>query len=61
MDDPIRGKVAKVLNSREVAINLGSEQGVRPGMYFASSPGMKTSWTPTRKNRWVPSNARKSG
>ena len=34
MDDPIRGKVAKVLNAREVAINLGSEQGVRPGMYF---------------------------
>lgn len=34
MDDPIRGKVARVLNSREVAINLGSEQGVRPGMYF---------------------------
>lgn len=34
MDDPIRGKVAKVLNSREIAINLGSEQGVRPGMYF---------------------------
>ena len=34
MDDPIRGKIARVLNSREVAINLGSEQGVRPGMYF---------------------------
>ena len=34
MDDPIRGKVARVFNSREVAINLGSEQGVRPGMYF---------------------------
>ena len=34
MDDPIRGKVAKILNAREVAINLGSEQGVRPGMYF---------------------------
>lgn len=34
MDDPIRGKVARVLNAREVAINLGSEQGVRPGMYF---------------------------
>ena len=34
MDDPIRGKVARDLNSREVAINLGSEQGVRPGMYF---------------------------
>ena len=34
MDDPIRGKVARVLNSREVAINLGSEQGVRPSMYF---------------------------
>jgi len=34
MDDPIRGKVARVLNAREVAINLGSVQGVRPGMYF---------------------------
>ena len=34
MDDPIRGKVAKVLNAREIAINLGSEQGVRPGMFF---------------------------
>ena len=34
MDDPIRGKVARVLNAREVAINLGSGQGVRPGMYF---------------------------
>ena len=34
MDEPIRGKVAKVLNAREVAINLGSAQGVRPGMYF---------------------------
>ncbi len=34
MDDPIRGKVAKILNAREVAINLGSAQGVRPGMYF---------------------------
>lgn len=31
---PIRGKVARILNSREVAINLGSRDGVQPGMYF---------------------------
>ena len=30
----IRGKVARILNSREVAINRGSEDGVREGMYF---------------------------
>lgn len=34
MSGPIRGKVARVLNSREVAINIGSEQGVIEGMYF---------------------------
>ncbi len=32
--EPIRGKVAKVLNSREVALNIGEEQGVRIGMVF---------------------------
>ena len=32
--EPIRGKVAKVLNSREVALNVGAEQGVAPGMRF---------------------------
>lgn len=30
----IRGKVARILNSREVAINRGSKDGVREGMYF---------------------------
>ena len=34
MDVPIRGKVARILNSREVAINVGSDHGVLPGMYF---------------------------
>ena len=32
--EPIRGKIAKVLNSREVALNVGAEQGVAPGMRF---------------------------
>ncbi|MEA2563418.1 MAG: hypothetical protein QOH06_4922 [Acidobacteriota bacterium] len=32
--DPIRGKVARVLNSRELAINVGSQNGVRVGMKF---------------------------
>ena len=31
---PIRGKVARVLNSREVAINKGSDDGVEIGMIF---------------------------
>ena len=31
---PIRGKVARILNSREVAINVGNKDGVQPGMYF---------------------------
>ena len=31
---PIRGKVARVLNSREVAINKGSDDGVKIGMIF---------------------------
>lgn len=30
----IRSKVARVLNSREIVIAAGSEQGVRVGMYF---------------------------
>jgi hypothetical protein len=34
MRDPIRGKVARVLNSRELALNLGSEHGVKIGMFF---------------------------
>lgn len=32
---PIRGKVARVLNDREVAINRGSTDGVELGMKFA--------------------------
>lgn len=31
---PIRGKVARVLNSRELAMNIGSNDGVQVGMYF---------------------------
>jgi hypothetical protein len=34
MSDNIRGKVAKVLNSKEVALNVGSKDGVETGMYF---------------------------
>lgn len=34
MTEPIRGKVAWVLNSRELVINIGSEHGVTVGMYF---------------------------
>jgi hypothetical protein len=34
MREPIRGKVARVLNSRELALNLGSDHGVRIGMFF---------------------------
>lgn len=30
----VRGKVAKILNSREIVINLGSDQGVTEGMIF---------------------------
>jgi hypothetical protein len=32
---PIRGQVARVLNSRELAINRGSNDGVQEGMKFA--------------------------
>ena len=34
MTQPIRGKVAQVLNPREIAINKGSSDGVDVGMYF---------------------------
>ena len=34
MADLIRGKVARVLNSREVALNVGSNNGVEVGMCF---------------------------
>ncbi len=32
--DPIRGKIAKILTSREVALNIGKNQGVEVGMLF---------------------------
>ena len=32
--EPIRGKVAKVLNSRDVALNRGASHGVESGMKF---------------------------
>lgn len=34
MNEPIRGKVARLLSSREVALNIGSEDGVAVDMYF---------------------------
>ena len=34
MTKPIRGKVASVINEREIAINVGSAHGVNVGMYF---------------------------
>ena len=34
MNKPIRGKVARVLNDREIAINVGTANGVSSGMYF---------------------------
>ena len=34
MTEPIRGKVARVLNTREIAINAGTAQGVTLGMRF---------------------------
>lgn len=34
MTNLIRGKVARILNSREIAINIGSDDGVCLGMYF---------------------------
>lgn len=35
MTDPIRGKVAAVVSKRELALNVGEEQGVTVGMRFA--------------------------
>ena len=32
--EPIRGKVARVLSAREVALNVGKKNGVEPGMLF---------------------------
>lgn len=34
MTDLIRGKVARILTSRELALNIGSKHGVVVGMYF---------------------------
>ena len=34
MTKPIRGKVAHVLNAREIAINVGTAKDVTVGMYF---------------------------
>ena len=34
MITPIRGKVARVLNAREIVINIGTANGVTVGMYF---------------------------
>lgn len=34
MTDLIRGKVARILSSREIAINVGSNDGVYRGMHF---------------------------
>lgn len=31
----LEGRVAQILNARELIINIGSEQGVRPGTKFA--------------------------
>lgn len=34
MNPPITGLVARILNDRDVALNIGSEHGVKLGMYF---------------------------
>ncbi|WP_200923995.1 hypothetical protein [Bordetella bronchiseptica] len=34
MTEPLRGKVARILDTRHLVINLGSNHGVRVGMYF---------------------------
>jgi hypothetical protein len=34
MTEPIRGKVARILNSREMVINVGAQSGVAVGMRF---------------------------
>jgi hypothetical protein len=34
MSDQIKGRVARILNSREIAINRGAEHGVETGMRF---------------------------
>lgn len=32
--EPIRGKVARILNARELALNVGAQAGVKTGMRF---------------------------
>ncbi len=32
--EPLRGKVARILDSRNLVLNIGSQQGVTSGMYF---------------------------
>ena len=34
MSEPIRGKIASVINEREIAINVGTAHGVKVGMEF---------------------------
>ena len=34
MNEPIRGKVARILNDREIVINVGTTHSVDVGMYF---------------------------
>ena len=34
MTEPVRGKVARILNSREIVINVGSNSGITVGMRF---------------------------
>ena len=34
MTEPIRGKVARILDERKIALNLGYANGVSVGMYF---------------------------
>lgn len=34
MTDPLRGKVARILDTRNLVINLGSTHGIVAGMYF---------------------------
>ena len=34
MTEPIRGKIARVLNAREIALNVGTTKGVTVGMSF---------------------------
>src|SRR5688572_24099050 len=35
MPEMLRGKVAQIINERELAINIGAKAGVRPGMRFS--------------------------